>query len=189
MSMLVAALALFALAHLVPVIPPAKSMALSMLGRAYGPVYGVLSLLLLVLVFVALRAAPTAYVYSPPAWGRHANFLLTLLAFFCFGIFAFRGSLRNRLKYPVAIGVTLWAIGHLLANGDARSIVFFAGFWGIAIVQVLLSLRLRAWKPSEVRAGHDGLSLLFGAAFYGVAVQLHSVFAGVPVIDISVFQS
>jgi hypothetical protein len=35
-----------------------------------------------------------------------------------------------------------------------------------------------------VREGHNMLSILAGVALYGVAIQLHVVFAGVPVIQL-----
>jgi hypothetical protein len=97
------------------------------------------------------------------------------------GIFLFRGSWRNVLKVPMAIGIVLWATGHLLANGDGRTTLLFAGLAGLAIVQAVLRLQL-PYSPSDERQGHNGLSLLAGLALFGLATQVHVVLAGVPLI-------
>lgn len=185
MVLLVLALLAFAFVHLIPAIPRAKANAKARFGKAYGPVYGMASLLLLVLALVAFRHAPSVDVYQPALWGAHANMLLTLIGFVFLGIFLFRGTWRNRLKYPMLMAVGFWALGHLLANGDGRSVVFFGGFAVIAGLQVFLSSRLVEWVPSEHRNGHNLLSVLFGIAAYGVVAQLHSVIAGEPVFNLA----
>jgi uncharacterized membrane protein len=124
-------------------------------------------------------------VYTVPSWGRHANFLLTLVAFIFVGIFMFRGSWRNVVKYPMGLAVGLWAFGHLLANGDSRSVVLFGGFALIAALQVFCFSRLIDRVPSEVRGGHNMLSVLFGIAAYAVMAQMHGALIGVPVFDLA----
>jgi uncharacterized membrane protein len=184
MLILVSILLLFAIIHINPAMPNWKAHATKTFGKAYGPIYGILSLLLFAGVMWAYRQADVVAVYEPPSWGRHANFGFTLLAFLCVGIFAFRGSWRNTLKYPMAVAVTLWAFGHLLANGDLRSIVMFGGIATSAIVFALLKNANGLYAASEVRQGHNLLSLLAGLALYGIAAQLHTVIAGVPLITL-----
>jgi uncharacterized membrane protein len=185
MMLLVFSLLAFAVVHLVPAIPRARNAATLKLGRAYGPVYGVASLLLFVATLVAFRGADVAQIYEPPHWGRIANFGLTLIGFLFLGIFLFRGSWRLRIGYPMAWATVFWSGGHLLANGEGRSLVFFAGFALIALMQAFLHSRLVGKSAADVRVGHNALSLLAGLALYGLAAQLHGVIAGVPVIDIS----
>lgn len=151
-------------------------------GRAYGPVYGILSLLLLVACLWSFRHAAIEPLYEPPAWGRNANFGLTLIGFILLGIFLFRGSWRNNLKYPMALGVGIWALGHLLANGDTRTTLLFGGLAVFAVLHAVLKSQSDAYVPSEVRQGHNLMSVLAGIALYGLAVQLHMQIAGVPVI-------
>jgi uncharacterized membrane protein len=168
----------FAGLHLLPAIPRLRNLAKRNFGKAYGPAYGIGSLMLLIGAIAAFRAAPVADVYDVPNWGKHSNFILTLFAFIFVGIFMFRGSWRNLVKYPMAVAVLLWAAGHVLANGDSRSLMFFGSFAVIALVQVFVHSRL------EERAGHNMLSILFGIAAYGVFAQLHGALIGVPVFNI-----
>lgn len=185
MTVLVLSLLAFAAVHLIPAVPLAKNVALARLGRAYGPVYGIASLLLLMACVWSFRSVESRFAYDPPTWGRHANFALTLVAFLFVGTFLARGSWRNRVKYPMAIATGFWAAGHLLANGDTRSVVFFATFACTSFVHAFLASHLYDRPLGEERKGHNLLSMLFGLGLYGLTTQLHGVLIGVPVIDIS----
>ncbi len=185
MTLLVLSLLAFAAVHLIPAVPRAKLAAQMQLGRAYGPVYGFASLILLILCVWAFRRAEPGFVYDPPSWGRHANLLLTFIAFLFVGVFLARGSWRNAVKYPMAIATGFWALGHLLANGDARSVVFFTTLACTGFVHAFLVSRFYDRPAGDVRGGHNLLSILFGLALYGLMTQLHHVLIGVPVIDLS----
>jgi uncharacterized membrane protein len=185
MIILFVALVAFAFVHLLPAVPRFKAVAKARLGRSYGAAYGLASLVLLAAAIAAMRHADVVPLYDVPDWGRHANFILTLVAFVCVGIFLFRGSWRNRLRYPMALATLLWAAGHLLANGDTRTTVFFGGFAVVGLLHAFLDSRLNDRPPSEERAGHNLLSVLAGVALYGLMIQLHAVVAGVPVIDLA----
>ncbi len=184
MTLLASLLLLFGIIHINPAMPAWKAHAVKTFGKAYGPIYGVLTLVLFAAVIWAFRQAETVPLYDPPNWGRHANFGFTLLAFMCVGIFAFRGSWRNTLKYPMAMAVSLWSFGHLLANGDQRSLLMFGGFAVIAILFAVLKNANGVFVPSEVRQGHNLISILGGLALYGIAAQLHYVIAGVPLVTL-----
>lgn len=188
MTLLVLALVLFAAVHILPAIPRAKAAAKTALGKTYGPVYGIATLVLFGFAIWAFRQAEAGYLYAPPEWGSHANFLFTLIAFILVGIFLARGTWRNRLRYPMGLAVLFWAAGHLMANGEARSVVFILGIAAAGLLHVFFASRLNSFQPSPERQGHNFLSVLFGIALYGLMVQLHGAIVGVPVIDISGFK-
>jgi len=184
MALLAIAVLAFALIHLVPAVPPAKARLRQALGRAYGPVFAIAATLALVLIVVGWQAAGYVAVYEPPLRARQATVGLLLLAFLCLGIFLFRGRLRQHLRFPLAIAVMLWGIGHLLASGDLASLILFGGLFAYAAAHLALGLS-HGIKPSpEVRAGHDILSLIAGVALYVAMVQLHPVLIGVPVLSL-----
>ena len=174
-----------AILHLVAAVPALKARLKAAVGdKAYGPVFGIASLIGIVIIVLGWRASDFVFVYDPPEWGRHANFLLTLIAFICLGIFIFRGSLRQRLRFPMAIAAIFWAVGHLLANGDLASIILFGGFLAYAVAHIVIGT-INGVRPSpEVRKGHDLVSILIGIALYGVMAQLHGALIGVPVFQI-----
>jgi uncharacterized membrane protein len=184
MFILALAVTIFALTHLAPVVPSLKQRMQGRLGRAYGPFFGVVATVCLLLIVLGWRSAEFVPVYDPPAWGRIVTFVLVLVAFLCLGIFIFRGHLRQKLRSPLAIGVALWATGHLFANGDLASLILFGGLLCYAVVHLILAC-MSGYRPSEdVRGGHDVLSLLGGAALYGLMIQVHGIIIGVPVFQL-----
>jgi uncharacterized membrane protein len=182
MILLILAVVAFGILHVVPVLPAVRANLLAKLGRAFGPVYGLTSLLVLVLAVWAFRHADRAQVYTVPDWGRYADFLLTLIGFVFLGIFLFRGSWRGLVRHPMAIAVLFWGAGHLLTNGDSGSLVFFGGLMAAALVHAILVPA----KPSDVRGGHNLMSVLFGVALYAVTAQAHGALIGVPVFTLPV---
>src|SRR5258708_38059365 len=39
-----------------------------------------------------------------------------------------RGNIWRTIKHPMLVGVKIWALAHLISNGDLGSIVLFASF-------------------------------------------------------------
>lgn len=185
MILLAVAVALFATIHLMPSVPAVKAPLVARLGRAWGPVYGTVSLAALVLVVLAWRAAPVDPIYDPPVWGFYATFTLVLLAFICLGIFLFRGVWRQRLVMPLSIGVILWGAGHLLSNGDLASIILFSGFVVYGATHLAIGLATGYRPTPVVRQGHDPLSILAGVALFGLMTQLHGALIGVPILTLT----
>lgn len=185
MSFLAAGVLLFSVLHLLPALPRAKAAVIARTGaRLYGPFFGALSIVALILIWQGWRGAGFTAVYEPPEWGRFANIGLSFLAFLLIGVFLFRGQLRQRLRFPMGIAVLLWGTGHLLANGDLRSLILFGGLMAYGLVHMAVGLATGTRPTADVRAGHDLISLLAGAALYVAMTQLHPVVIGVPVFQL-----
>ena len=185
MILLAAGVALTALMHLVAAVPPLKARIKQRVGeKAYGPAFGIASLAGIAIIVAGWRASGFVPVYDAPDWGRHANYLLTLIGFVCLGIFIFRGSLRQKLRFPMALAVIFWAVGHLLANGDMASLILFGGFLAYALAHAAIGTANGVRPSPEVRGGHDLVSILIGIALYGVVVQMHGALFGVPVFQL-----
>lgn len=175
---------LFALCHLTLAVPRANDALRRRFGKFYGPGFGLLSLMPLALIILGWRMSPFIPVYDPPSGGRIATFILVLLAFLCLGVFVFRGSLRQHLRFPLAWAVVFWSLGHLCANGDAASLVLFGGMLAYALAHLVLGTA-NGLRPSPVvRQGHDVISIVIAIAFYGVVAQLHALLTGVPVVTL-----
>lgn len=184
MQLLAFAVALFAVAHLIPAVPSLKQRLKDKLGAAYGAAFGLAALASVGLIIVGWRMAEFVSVYEPPSWGRHVTFALLLVAFLCLGIFIFRGALRQKLRSPMSIAVVFWGTGHLFANGDRASLILFGGMIAYGLAHFIIGT-LNGYRPSpEVRDGHDVLSLLGGVALYGLMIQLHGTIIGVPAFQL-----
>lgn len=55
-----------------------------------------------------------------------------------------RGGINAITRHPLMWSFVLWSIAHLLNNGDLRSIIFFGGFGGVALVGTFMIDRKRA---------------------------------------------
>ncbi len=186
MIILIAGVLMFAVLHGVAAVPRYKSNVKSRTGeRWYGPVFGLASLFAIAVIVLGWRSSNFAAVYEPRYWGWHVNYGLTFIGFLCLGVFLFRGSYRQRLRFPMGLAIIFWAAGHLFANGDLASLILFGGLLLVSLVHVAVALANGIRPTPEVRMGHDGLSLIFGAALYGIMTQLHSSLIGVPIFALS----
>src|SRR5213078_1252148 len=72
----------------------------------------------------------------PPALLRglkHLTVALMLPAVILVVASYLRGRIYATLKHPMLAGIKLWALAHLLANGDLGSIVLFGSFLAWAV--------------------------------------------------------
>ena len=89
-------------------------------GRWKG-VYSLLSAVGLVLVVwgYGLARTETVVLWSPPRGMAHAAALLTLVAFVLLAAAYVPGNaIKARLRHPMVLGVKVWALAHLLSNGN-----------------------------------------------------------------------
>ena len=187
MIFLVVAVLSFSLVHFIPALPGVKSRLKIRFGGAYGPLFGLAATITLIGVIWAWSMTEFVPVYEPVKYSRYINMGFTFIAFGFLGIFAFRGKLRQFFRFPFAIAVVFWAVGHLIANGDQASIILFGGLLIYALVFIVLSIANKIFPALLVRDGHDTLSLVVGASVYIGMVQLHEILIGVPVIRIEQF--
>lgn len=195
MALMLAGLLLFFATHLMQVVQPLRAGAVAALGQAgYRVGYSVLALAGLVLIIVgygAWRDAGPAVLYVPPAWLAHIALLL-LVPTFVLLVAAYTPShIRKAVRHPMITAVKLWAFAHLLANGDAASVVLFGAFlaWGV-VDRISLKRRERAGliTPAafEPRWRADAVAIVVGLAIYALFVwNLHLLLIGVSPIAIA----
>jgi uncharacterized membrane protein len=114
-------------------------------------------------------------IYEPPAWGRHVASLLVLAAFISLAAaYLPVGHIKHRLKHPMLAAIILWAIGHLLANGDLASLLVFGAFLVYAVVDRIAVIPRGDPAPAVVRPRGDLMAAGIGAvAFVVFGFWLH----------------
>ena len=123
-------------------------------------------------------------VYQPPVWGRGVAYVLVLFTFTLFVAAKRMTNIKRILRHPQLTGVMLWSIGHLVANGDSRSLILFAGIGLWAVLEiVLINRRAGAWvKPEPVSVYKDIVIVALGVILYVVLLWVHPYLSGVAVI-------
>jgi uncharacterized membrane protein len=128
----------------------------------------------LMLMIVGYRRAPVVPVYDPPAWGIHVNNLLMLAAVALMGAGKSKGRARSWLRHPMLTGVGVWAVAHLLVNGDLASLLLFGWLGGWAVANMAL---INAREPNWVRPAPGPVSGDIRLAV--IAVVLYAAIAAV----------
>ena len=99
--------------------------------RAYRGLFTLASLVGLVLIvwgYGAARQQPTL-LWLPPVWTRHLAALLTVPAFILLVAAYVPGNrIKAGVHHPMILGVKVWALAHLLANGMLADVLLFGGF-------------------------------------------------------------
>lgn len=185
MTLLIIGLVLFLGIHSLPIVPPLRNGLFNRLGeKGYKTVFSLVALAGLVLIVFGWKQAPYEVVYDPPAWGRHLAMSLVPLAFILLAAANMPGYIRYKLKHPMLIGTLLWAIAHLAANGDRRSIILFGAFAVYAVVDFISeSARGRTLighKPP--RAAMDAAAVAGGIVLAAVVMYFHGSLFGVPIM-------
>lgn len=190
MTLLVAGIVLFIATHLVrPFAPGLRAAAIERLGKlAFMATHGIVSLLSAVMMvygFAEARATGGMMLYYPPAFMAHIALTLMLIASICLVAgFLPAGYIRTKLKFPLLVAIKIWALAHLLANGESYSVVLFLAILAWAVVlRISLKKRIAAGEtklPVFVSARYDVIAIVLGLALYAaIVLKLHELFIGV----------
>lgn len=187
MGMLISGILLWSIVHLMKsVMPSMRANLIAKMGA--GPYRGLVSLshiAALVLIVLGWRSMTAEMVYDPPSWGRHLTMLLMLIAVYLFTVSQVKSRVKSWVRHPALTSMVLWAIGHLLANGDNRSLILFGGLGLWALISLFTVSRNEGpWvKPSEFPAmGREIMTVLIAAVAYVLLVGGHRWFTGVALV-------
>ncbi|HYW55526.1 MAG TPA: NnrU family protein [Polaromonas sp.] len=119
-------------------------------GLPWKAVFAVLSIIGFVLIvwgFSLARQQPVQ-LWMPPRGMRHLASLLTLISFVLLAAaYVPRNAIKARLHHPMVLSVKVWALAHLLANGNVAHVVLFGSFLVWAV------LNFRAARARDRAAG------------------------------------
>lgn len=188
MSLLVLGIVLFLGIHLIRVVAPGfRTSLIAGLGEAGWKIaYSIVSIVaLVVLIYGFGQARDMTPIWSPPFWMSHITILLMLFALICLAASLLpAGHIAVRTKHPMVLSVKIWALAHLLSNGDGAAMLLFAAFlaWGV-ILRISLKRRERAGEITLrpfVSATYDLYAIVIGAVAWALIIwKLHAWIIGV----------
>ncbi|MDW9437639.1 NnrU family protein [Sinorhizobium meliloti] len=189
MAILVLGIIIFLGMHLVRVVAPGfRAGIIDSRGKGtWMGLYTIVSLVGLCLIIYGFGQArgETGMLYDPPIFLRHIALLLMLVAFIVLAAgFLPAGRIAVALKHPQVLSIKIWALAHLLANGETSSVLLFGSFlaWAV-ILRISLKRRERAGEkvlPVFKSARNDVLAVVIGlVAFVLFVWKLHELLIGV----------
>ncbi len=186
MTLLIFGLLCFTIVHLsLSAAPGIKSSVINSIGEKYWrAMFAALALGSVLIIVLGWRSAPVEYAYVPPHWLRHLTMLMMLVAFILFGASKGATNIQRIVRHPMMTAVLVWAIAHLLANGETRSLLLFGSFliW-IILQMVFVNKREGAWiKPEPVPMKRTLKNMIISIVMYVVFFSLHKYYAGISLI-------
>ncbi len=170
MTELILGLILFLGAHSVRIVADDwRTQKMEALGeKAFKGVHALISLLGFYLLVVGYGEArlQTVVIWNPPTATRHISLLLMLFSsILMVAAYIPRNHLKIRMGHPMVLSVKVWALSHLLANGNLADMLLFGAF----LIWALLNFksarvrdRVQVQLPdsnAEVNAGVSSASL------------------------------
>jgi uncharacterized membrane protein len=152
MEMLIAGLVLFLGVHALRVWGEGLRSALVLrLGpMGFKLAYSLVSLggfYLLIVGYGQARLEPIP-LWTPPRGMAHATLALMWLSMVLLAAAEIpRNAIKARLRHPMVLGVKVWALAHILANGTLHDVLLFGGF----LVWAVLSFRAARQRDRAAR--------------------------------------
>ena len=188
MSYLILGLIIFLGVHSVRIVADEwRTQTCARLGALpWKTIYSLVSLLgfgLLVWGFGLARQQPVQ-LWNPPVGMRHLASLLTLISFVLLVAAYVPGNgIKARLHHPMVLAVKVWALAHLLANGNLAHVLLFGSFlvWSIFDFSVARKRdRVAGVRYPDGTAGATGISIALGIGLWAAfALWLHGLLIGV----------
>ena len=189
MVLLILGIVIFLGAHTFTTLRTARQGVADSVGlNVYKGLHGVVSLIGFALICVGFsryRADGWTPLWSPPTGLRHLTIALMWFAFVSLAAMNPAPSrIRGWLRHPMLVAIKIWALAHLLANGDLGGVLLFGSFLAWAVYDRIAVKRRgdlgAARVASFTRA--DAQTLIVGTVAWIAMMFLHPYLIGVPVI-------
>ncbi|MGJ8616023.1 MAG: NnrU family protein [Sulfitobacter sp.] len=173
MTLLILGLILWAAAHFFKRVMPEQRASLGDRGKGFVALALLVSVVLMV---IGYRAADGAFF-----WGRHPattgiNNLMMIAALYFVSPGPSKGAIFYKMRHPMLTGFSLWAVAHLLVNGDVPSFVLFGGLlvWALAEMAVINRAEPNWTPPAKGTIAKDGMFLGISVILLGVIGAIHT---------------
>lgn len=188
LAVMVAGLALFIGAHVFVTMREQRAAAIARLGEGpYKICFSLVSLAGILLIawgFGLYRATAWIDLWYPPAWTRHLAVALMWPASILLVAAYLSSHIRRVAKHPMLAGVKLWALAHLLSNGDLGSLILFGSLLAWAVFdRIAVKRRGEAVAPAAAVSGwyNDAIAVVVGTVVYlALGLAFHPLVVGVP---------
>lgn len=182
MQILLAGLIIFFGMHLVPAMTGVHAKLQAQFGQwGWKGIMAVISIIGFVMIVIGWQRTGHVAVYEPFAYGREITRAVMLPAFILLIAAYAPSNIKRFTRHPMLWATVLWSVGHLLANGDLRSLLVFGSFLIWSLFDMWSCNRRGAQLASAKKSiGFDIGVILAGIVVYALAARFHVYFTGVP---------
>lgn len=184
MHWLIAGLVIFFGVHVFSEFRAARAKMIQRLGdKGYKAGYSLLALAGFILIVIGFGKAEPVILWEPAEWGRYAAEWFMPFAFISLASAYIPNNFQRFTAHPMLWGFTLWALLHLLANGDLRGLVLFGSF-GLYSVHAMSLQNTRGARPSQIKRPllNDAAVVVAGLVLYWLFLHFHAKLFGVPIV-------
>jgi len=185
MLFLIAGLFIWIGVHCVPMRISTRTGLIEKMGEgAYKGLFTLVSFLGLGLIIWGKANADFIEIWQPADWQPVATKMLMFPAVLL--VIAGNGpdnSFRRILGHPMILGVEIWAIAHLLANGDLASILLFGSFLLWALAAFASASRRKPPIGGKAKRLNNIIVIAIALVAYMGLLHGHEWFAGVRLLD------
>ncbi len=186
LAVLVLGLVVFIGAHVFVTMRTQRAAVVTQLGEwPYKGLFALVAIVGVVLIgygFALYRATGWVDVWYPPTWTRHLTVLLMWPAMIMVTAAYIPGDIKRTLKHPMLTGVKLWAVAHLISNGDLGSIILCGAILAWAVYdRITLKRRSDPGAPPIPVGGrrNDWIAIVVGTILYfAVGLVFHPLVIG-----------
>lgn len=188
MAMLILGLVLFLGVHSTRIVAEGwRTRTIARLGeKPWKGLYTLVSLVGLVLIVwgYGLARQQPVVLWTPPRGMNHLAALLTLVSFIMVTAAYVPGNaIKARLHHPMVLGVKVWALAHLLANGTLADLLLFGSFllWAVLSFRAARQRdRVQSVSHAAGRGGPTAVAVVIGIVAWAVfAFWAHAWLIGV----------
>ena len=176
MMLLIVGLILFLGVHLLPTSPELRAGLQARLGtNGYKAVFSLLSLAGLIVIVLGyhklqLHPGKNPILWNPPEWTRHFAAGLMLPAMVLLIASVIPSRIRTTIRHPMLSAIKIWALAHLISNGDLGGVLLFGSFLAFAVYDRISVKRRGALGPLEnakpPSVVNDVIVIVLGIALY-----------------------
>lgn len=185
MDLLLAGVLLWSGVHYIPgFLPNVKAKMVEKLGGGYRGAFSLLIVLSIVMIVFGWRSAEIEVIYDPIPNATQVTSVMMIVFLYLMGAAHGASNIKRFVRHPMLTGVIVWGLGHLLSNGESRSIILFAGMviWAISEILIINKREGPYEAPGPVPIKNDFKKIVIAFVIYAVLVFGHPYFAGVPVM-------
>ncbi|MBW3567410.1 MAG: NnrU family protein [Proteobacteria bacterium] len=184
MEILVIGLVIFFGIHLVPAAPALHRNLQARMGvMGWKGFMALIAIAGFVLIVIGWQRSAFVPVYAPPEFGVWMPRILMLPALILLVAAYLPSNIKRFTRHPMLWGTVLWALAHLFANGDLRSILLFGTFLAWSLFD-MWSANRRGARRVEQRIPWFYEAFVFGGGLlaYGLLARFHGALFGMPVM-------